>query len=63
MPFKTYQLPEGKRVRVYKSGDKHYEGATLTVNPMQVRTLDHFLSHVTEKVRFYKHNSKKYQLV
>ncbi|XP_042868706.1 doublecortin domain-containing protein 2-like [Penaeus japonicus] len=44
------QLPEGKRIHVYRSGDTHYTGASMVVNPMQVKTLDNLLTNVTSKV-------------
>ncbi|XP_037792761.1 doublecortin domain-containing protein 2-like [Penaeus monodon] len=44
------QLPEGKRIHVYRSGDVHYSGASLVVNPLQVKTLDNLLTDVTSKV-------------
>ncbi|CAL4118096.1 unnamed protein product, partial [Meganyctiphanes norvegica] len=45
-----YELPAGKRVTVYRSGDMHYPGANMTVNPMHIKNLENFLSQVQLKV-------------
>ncbi|XP_068216775.1 doublecortin domain-containing protein 2-like [Palaemon carinicauda] len=48
--LRNYQLPEGKRIKVYKSGDTYYTGKSMVVNPMQIKTLDNLINVVTSKV-------------
>ncbi|XP_064111646.1 doublecortin domain-containing protein 2-like isoform X2 [Macrobrachium nipponense] len=48
--YRNYQLPEGKRIKVYKSGDTFYTGKSMVVNPMQIKNLDNLITSITDKV-------------
>ncbi|XP_071530570.1 uncharacterized protein [Panulirus ornatus] len=44
------QMPEGKRIHMYRSGDTFYKGVSMVVNPKYVKNIDNLLSEVTTKV-------------
>ncbi|XP_050705832.1 doublecortin domain-containing protein 2-like [Eriocheir sinensis] len=43
-------LPRGKRIVLYRSGDKFYPGAPFTVNPRYIKSVNDLLADATEKV-------------
>nr|XP_045615321.1 doublecortin domain-containing protein 2-like [Procambarus clarkii] len=44
------QLPEGKRIHIYRSGDAFYKGVSVVVNPKCLKSFDSLLVEATTKV-------------
>lgn len=43
-------LPRGKRIVLYRSGDKFYSGTPFTINPRYIRNVEDLLAEATTKV-------------